>query len=210
MRILRLAALAGLAAAVARKLVARRSSDALEGAGGGPSGAAVASPPVSAPEGGMSAGTRAPAPADAPGPSVNPGAQPELDAEEPVVEGIQGDNTQTRSMEDIVAEEEAAAAAEAGAIGGEMPRDELDMDPEMRPVYEAGGGDAEGFEQAEEMLIRNATHDEGGGKPLEDAFTPEAEADRSTAEYGEADGVHATAQQDDDEGRASGTPSDAA
>ena len=181
MRILRLAALAGLGAIVARKLAARKSSDGLEGAGGGgPSGSS-----------------------DAPGPSVNPGSQPELAAEPAPVEGAQGDPEDPSRLdpEARVAEEEAAAAAEAGKIGGEVPRDERDMEPEMRAVYEAGGGEAEGFEQSEEMLIRNATHDDGGGKPLDDAFTPEAESDRSTAEYGEADQIEST-ETDDDEGRA--------
>jgi hypothetical protein len=57
----------------------------------------------------------------------------------------------------------------------------------MRPVYEAGGGEAEGFELAELDLERNATHDDGSGFPERDGFTPEAESDLSGAEYGEAD-----------------------
>jgi len=61
-------------------------------------------------------------------------------------------------------------------------------DAERQPVEEAGGGVAEGFEQAEEALIDNATHGDGGGDPAEDAIDNEdAEAERSTAEYGEAD-----------------------
>lgn len=56
-----------------------------------------------------------------------------------------------------------------------------------RPVEEAGGGEAEGFEQAEELLERNATHEEFGTNPSDDAFPPEVESDRSGAEYGEAD-----------------------
>jgi hypothetical protein len=85
-----------------------------------------------------------------------------------------------------VAEEEAAAAAEAAGIGGRAG-DEEDFDPEMRPVYEAGGGVAEGFEQAEGDLIENAQHGEGHGEPMRDAFTPETETDRGTAVYGEPD-----------------------
>ena len=88
--------------------------------------------------------------------------------------------------DDLVDEEEAAAAAEARRIGG-TAGDEDDFDPEMRPVYEAGGGEQEGFEQAEHDLIDNAQHGDGRGDPLNDAFTPEAESDRSTADYGEAD-----------------------
>jgi len=58
---------------------------------------------------------------------------------------------------------------------------------ERSPVEEAGGGESEGFEQAEEQLERNASHEDAGGNPSSDAFTPEAESDRSDAEYGEAD-----------------------
>ena len=58
----------------------------------------------------------------------------------------------------------------------------------MEPVEEAGGGVAEGFEQAEEALIENATHGDGAGDPERDAIDNEnVEAERSTAEYGEAD-----------------------
>ena len=61
-------------------------------------------------------------------------------------------------------------------------------DPAMQPVEEAGGGVSEGFEQAEEDLIENASHGEGAGNPETDAIDNEdAEAERSTAEYGEAD-----------------------
>ena len=87
---------------------------------------------------------------------------------------------------DVVREEEAAAAASAGRIGG-TAGDEGDFDPAMRPVYEAGGGEAEGFEQAEADLVENAQHGDGRGDPMSDAFRGETEADRSGAEYGEAD-----------------------
>ena len=63
-------------------------------------------------------------------------------------------------------------------------------DPAMQPVEEAGGGVAEGFEQAEQELIENASHGEGVANPEEDAIDNECvEAERSTAEYGEADEV---------------------
>ena len=93
--------------------------------------------------------------------------------------------------DDLVREEEAAAAAAAAAIGGRAG-DEDDFSPEMRPVYEAGGGDAEGFELAEADLIENASHGDGRGDPLGDAFSPEAETDRSGAVYGDADGIDVT------------------
>ena len=61
-------------------------------------------------------------------------------------------------------------------------------DPAMKPVEEAGGGVSEGFEQAEEDLIENASHGDGAGDPEIDAIDNEnVEAERSTAEYGEAD-----------------------
>ena len=60
-------------------------------------------------------------------------------------------------------------------------------DPAMKPVEEAGGGVSEGFEQAEEDLIENASHGDGTGNPEVDAIDEDAEAERSTAEYGEAD-----------------------
>jgi hypothetical protein len=49
-----------------------------------------------------------------------------------------------------------AAAAEARAIGG-VAGDE-DLDPAQRPLVEAGEGEAEGFELAEEELVEHATH----------------------------------------------------
>jgi hypothetical protein len=52
-----------------------------------------------------------------------------------------------------------------------------------RPVEEAGGGEAEGFEQAEELLIERAENWEGRS-PHHDAFPAE---ERTDAEYGEAD-----------------------
>jgi hypothetical protein len=52
-----------------------------------------------------------------------------------------------------------------------------------RPVEEAGGGEAEGFEQAEELLIERAENWEGRS-PYHDRF-PAEEGDGG--EYGEAD-----------------------
>ena len=216
MRLLPLA-IGGIAAAFAARKVLqqRRSAGELTGAGGGaPTGQAVTSPPVAAPEGGMAAGERATAPPEAPGPSVPapvPGEPARGEQWEQTIDtrsDLPGERITNRT-EDIVAEEEAKAAAEAAAIGGGVPRAERDDDPAMRPVYEAGGGEAEGFEQAEEELIRNATHDDGRGDPARDAFRPEAEADAGNAVYGEADQLPSTEQREDDEGRGAGTPSDA-
>jgi hypothetical protein len=82
--------------------------------------------------------------------------------------------------------EEKAAEAEAGQIGGEGSHE--DLDPAERAVREGGGGEAEGFEDAEDQLIENAGH--GEGNPLPDAFGSEEESDLSGAEYGEADEVN--------------------
>jgi hypothetical protein len=60
---------------------------------------------------------------------------------------------------------------------------------ERRPLEEAGQGEAEGFEQSEQELIEAAEHGENRVDPEVDAFTPEEESDRSTAEYGNADDV---------------------
>ena len=104
-------------------------------------------------------------------------------------EDVAGEDSQDvagRDPTDVRVEREAEAAAqEAGAIGGRAPAGE---DPERRPVDEAGGGQAEGFEQAEEDLRENAEHGgSGSGDPLRDAFTPESESDLAGGEYGEAD-----------------------
>jgi hypothetical protein len=95
---------------------------------------------------------------------------------------------------DFATREEWAAAAEAAAIGG--PRPDLGgvyaddgVDDALRPIYEAGGGEEEGFELAELDLTRNATHDDGEGFPELDRFTPEHESDRATIEYAEADEI---------------------
>ena len=87
----------------------------------------------------------------------------------------------------LVDEEEAAAAAEAAKIGGPDP--EPGVDPAQRAVVEGGEGYAEGFEEAEAELERNASHEDRGADPLRDAGEDEEETD---AAYGEAD--HSGAQ----------------
>jgi hypothetical protein len=121
---------------------------------------------------------RATPPDDLPGPSVTPstGSPDDVGVEELLEPDVR----------DVVAEEEAAAAAEAAAIGGEGGAPEVE-DEAMRPVYEGGGGEAEGFELAERDLVENATHGDGHGNPLRDAFR--AEVEPSGAVYGEADDV---------------------
>jgi hypothetical protein len=110
------------------------------------------------------------------------------------LELIMESNDEREEDLDLAAREERAAAEEAAAIGGRRP-DLGGVDTgehageAMRPVYEAGGGEQDGFELAERDLVRNASHDDGTAYPERDAFTPERESDRSTAEYAESDDV---------------------
>ena len=85
----------------------------------------------------------------------------------------------------LVNEEADEAAAEAGAIGG-VAGDE-DLDPADRPLIEAGEGEAEGFELAEDDLIEHASHgDEHSGlRPLLDEGA--AEESGAGVAYGEGD-----------------------
>jgi hypothetical protein len=95
----------------------------------------------------------------------------------------------------LVAAEEAAAAAEAARIGGVVPR--VVDDPALEPLYEAGEGEEDGWELAETDLIENASHGDGHADPELDAFSPEREADRSTAVYGETDAIRSTETDED-------------
>jgi hypothetical protein len=83
-----------------------------------------------------------------------------------------------------------AAAAEAARIGGVAGDEQLD--PAERPVVEAGGGEAEGFEQAESALIEHASHadQQSAHTVLHDQGSPE-EPD-PLRENGEADHEHSS------------------
>jgi hypothetical protein len=88
--------------------------------------------------------------------------------------------------------QEDAAAAEAAEIGGRPsddppPADPADRDPAMEPVREAGGGEAEGFEEAERELIEHASHGDqhAARRVIEDA--PHEFDDARAAPGGEAD-----------------------
>jgi hypothetical protein len=151
---------------------------------------AASSAPASADAGWV---PRAPAPVETPGPSVTPPAQPESDVER--AERIDAGLPAQASGDELVAQQEAAAAAEAAAIGGASTSETGDA--AMDPVYEAGGGEQDGWEAAEADLIENAAHGDGGGNPERDALTPEIESDRSTAVYGEADDIPATEMVED-------------
>jgi hypothetical protein len=93
--------------------------------------------------------------------------------------------------EDVVEREESAAAAEAGSIGG---RRDPSSDEAERPVSEAGGGEAEGFELAEDELRDEAEHGEGHYPPTE---AGEAEAADPRPEYAEPDQLGSTAREEE-------------
>ncbi len=59
-----------------------------------------------------------------------------------------------------------------------------------RPVDEAGGGESEGFEMAEEQLVEQAENFDEGRSPERDAFAPEDSAGTADVTYGEADEEH--------------------
>ena len=69
---------------------------------------------------------------------------------------------------------------------------------ERRPLDEAGQGEAEGFEQAEQELIEHASHGDPGPDPSHLAGEPEEF--RSDAEFGEADHVESSEVEDEDGG----------
>ena len=77
-----------------------------------------------------------------------------------------------------------AAARAAGASGGRAGDE--DLDPAQRPLQEAGEGEAEGFELAEEDLVEAAETGLNWVDPVQAAFPAESE-DTSGATYGEAD-----------------------
>jgi hypothetical protein len=141
-------------------------------------------------------------PPETPGPSVSPPRFPESDTERRErADATRPEPDPTRPVdpiEELIAEEESAAGAEAACIGGGAPRS--GRDPAMEPVYEAGGGEQDGWEQAEADLIANATHADGHGNPARDAMTPEVESDRSGAVYGEADRTTSTEVRHDPDG----------
>ena len=97
---------------------------------------------------------------------------------------------------DLVAEETAAAAAEAAEIGGHTDTQRL---PEAeRALAEGGGGVAEGFELAEEQLIQSASHGRKHGHPLGDGFPDEDARSEGLTIYGEADHEKASEKEETD------------
>ena len=68
--------------------------------------------------------------------------------------------------------------------GGDVNREQR-KEEEMRPLRESGQGEAEVFEEAEAELIEHASHGDSGPDPMNLPGEPEAE--RTDADYGEAD-----------------------
>ena len=98
----------------------------------------------------------------------------------------------TQDNDPLADEEAEAAAAEARNIGGRPTRDleeDLPHDPAMDPVYEAGGGEQEGWEMAEEELIEHS--EQGPNRPEAQVRVREEEISEEGAPdpdlYGDAD-----------------------
>ena len=93
------------------------------------------------------------------------------------------------------------AAREAASIGGTAPSAEApggEREEAMRPVVEAGGGEAEGFEQAEAMLIDHASHgdQQSAHAVLHDEGPPEEEEPGRVD--GEADRERSSEREDEE------------
>jgi hypothetical protein len=118
----------------------------------------------------------------------------------------------SRDRDEVVREEEEAAAGEAARIGGPAP--DYEVDERTRPLQESGEGEAEGFEDAERELIEEATHGDAAWDPETDRFSPEEESDRATAVDAEPDEIDPTEvtrdprEGDDDPGAGPGVAAD--
>jgi hypothetical protein len=87
-------------------------------------------------------------------------------------------------------EETENAAAEAAQIGGAIG--EQDPDPAQRPVAEAGGGEAEGFELATQALIEHASHgDQQSAHAVLHHASP-SEEENASRQDAEADHEHSS------------------
>lgn len=106
----------------------------------------------------------------------------------------------TAGDDELVREEAESAEEEAASIGGRSGME--GMDEAERAAAEHGGGEAEGFEEAEDLLEEQATHGDPAVNPLADA--PAAEAEEDPAVYGEADQVESTETEGDTEGTGHG------
>ena len=96
----------------------------------------------------------------------------------------------------LVREEEDAAAAEAGSIGGRAPEYEDEegdpVDEADRALIEGGEGVEEGFETAESDLREAASHGENRYDPESRDFGDEESAGDADAVSGEPDEIDVT------------------
>jgi hypothetical protein len=96
----------------------------------------------------------------------------------------------------LVRQEEDAAAAEAGSIGGRKPEyedeDGLPVDEEDRALIEGGEGVEEGFEIAESDLRETASHSGNRYDPEVHDFGDEESAGEGDAISGEPDEIDVT------------------
>ena len=94
--------------------------------------------------------------------------------------------------------EEQAAAAEAARIGGQPSELPENPDEAQRPLEEAGQGESEGFELAEQELIDHASHgDQHAARAAARTWSRESEDPRA-AEAGEADAEMSSELPEDD------------
>ena len=110
------------------------------------------------------------------------------------------EEAQRAADDDLVAQETAQAATEAGQIGGQTsaePPPIEEVDEAQRPLVEAGQGEAEGFEQAEQELIEHASHGDqhAARRAIEDA--PDESDDLRASDAGEADFERSSERQDE-------------
>jgi hypothetical protein len=92
------------------------------------------------------------------------------------------------------------AAAEAARIGGRVssePASQEPADEAARPVVEGGGGEAEGFEGAEQELVEHASHgdEHAARRAIEDA--PGTSDDARAAEAGDPDVERSSEREED-------------
>lgn len=101
---------------------------------------------------------------------------------------------------DPASEQADLAAAEAAGIGGTPNSEEEASDQQdeaQRPLAEAGQGESEGFEQAEEQLIEHASHgdEHAARRAVEDATTERDDA--RAAQQGDPDYERSSEREED-------------
>ncbi|MBV8943462.1 MAG: hypothetical protein JO342_04915 [Solirubrobacterales bacterium] len=121
-------------------------------------------------------------------------------AREEADRAARGDAGTDEFDDDVVARETARAGAEAARIGGrpssEPPSIE-DVDEAHRHLEEAGEGESEGFEQAEQELIEHASHGDQHAARRVIADAPGEPDDIRGDEGAEADFEHSSERDDD-------------